>query len=93
MIEETIDRWLDEDTVDIDCARSGGMLTLTMPDRSQVIINTQPPLHELWIAARSGGYHFRWQGGQTWTDTKSHQPFVQVLSECLSAQAGRPLSI
>lgn len=93
MIEKTVDRWLDEDTVDIDCARSGGMLTLTLPDRSQVIVNTQPPLKELWIAARSGGYHFRWQGGQRWADTKSNQTFSEVLSECLSQQAGQVLMI
>lgn len=92
LIEQTIDRWLEEDTVDVDCARSGGMLTLTLPDRSQVIVNTQPPLKELWIAARSGGYHFKWMGGQTWLDTKSARPFMDVLGECLSQQSGRALS-
>jgi len=92
-IEKTTDRWLEEDTVDIDCARSGGMLTLTLPDRSQIIVNTQPPLKELWIAARSGGYHFRWEGGQTWLDTKSGAPFMQVLQDCLKQQTGQVLSL
>ena len=50
-IESTVDRWLDEDVADIDAARTGGMLTLVLPNRSQLIINAQPPLHELWLAA------------------------------------------
>lgn len=94
-VESQVDQWLDEDVVDIDSARSGGMLTLTLPDRSQVIINTQPPLHELWIAARSGGFHFRYAGGAggggAWPDTRTGEDFFAVLARCLTQQAGRSL--
>ena len=70
-IESTVDRWLEEDVVDIDTARTGGMLTMTLPNRSQLIVNAQPPLHELWLAARRGGFHFRLDGEGLWRDTRS----------------------
>jgi CyaY protein len=89
-IEAQVDRWLEDDTVDIDAARTGGLLELTLPDRSKLVINTQPPLHELWLAARRGGYHFKYVGGR-WLDTREGQEFFELLSACASEQAGRPL--
>ena len=90
-IEAQVDRWLEDDVVDIDAARTGGLLELTLPDRSKLVINTQPPLHELWLAARRGGYHFKCVGGR-WLDTREGQEFFALLSACASEQAGRPLS-
>ncbi len=49
-IEATVDRWLQDDVIDIDPQRTGGLLELAFPDRSRIVINTQPPLHELWLA-------------------------------------------
>lgn len=91
-VESKVDEWLDTDLIDIDSARSGGMLTLVLPDRSQLIINMQPPLHELWLAARSGGFHFRFAGEAGWRDTKDGRDFFDVLSQCATGQAGQPLS-
>ncbi len=87
-IEQCADAWLDADVIDIDAARTGGMLTLVLPNKSQLIVNMQPPLHELWLAARQGGFHFRYAGGDQWRDTRSGEPFFEVLSRCLSEQAG-----
>ena len=67
-----------------------GLLELTLPDRSKLIVNTQPPLHEIWLAARRGGFHFRHQAGR-WIDTKSGEEFWSLLSACASEQVGRPL--
>lgn len=92
-IEAAVDRWLEDDVIDIDSARSGGMLTLTLPDRSQLIINAQPPLHELWLAARSGGFHFKYAGEQAWRDTRSGEDFFSVLARCATEQGGRSLSL
>jgi CyaY protein len=61
-IEATVDRWLQDDVIDIDPQRTGGLLELSFPDGSKIVVNTQPPLHELWLAARGGGFHFRWEG-------------------------------
>ena len=89
-LEAQIDAWLEEDVVDIDSHRTGGLLELTMPGGSKIIINTQPPLQEIWLAARSGGYHFRWDGAQ-WVDREG-QEFCARLSRSASEQAGQALS-
>jgi len=89
-IEASTDRWLQDDLVDIDTQRTGGLLELTFPGGSKIILNTQPPLHELWMAARSGGYHYKHVAGQ-WRDTRDGSEFFGALSACASAQAGKPL--
>jgi CyaY protein len=89
-IEAVLDRWLQEDVVDIDSQRTGGLLELSFPAGSKIVVNTQPPLHELWLAARAGGYHFRWVDG-SWRDTRDGVEFFSRLSQEASAQAGRAL--
>ncbi|MFT3857928.1 MAG: iron donor protein CyaY [Aquabacterium sp.] len=88
-IESTVDAWLEGDVIDIDSARNGGMLTLSLPNRSQLIVNAQPPLQELWLAAKRGGFHFRMGPAGQWLDTKSGEEFFAVLSACVSEQ-GKP---
>ena len=90
-IEATIDRWLQEDLIDIDSQRTGGLLELSFPAGSKIVVNTQPPLHELWLAARGGGYHFRHLDG-AWRDTRDGVELFARLSEAASAQAGKPLA-
>ena len=90
-IEAATDRWLQDEVVDIDSQRTGGLLELTFPDRSKIIVNTQPPLHELWLAARGGGFHFRWSAGQ-WRNTRDDTEFFQALSQHASAQAAKALT-
>lgn len=89
-VEATCDRWLQEDVIDIDTQRSGGLLELEFPDRSKIVLNTQPPLQELWMAARRGGFHYRWDGAR-WLDTRDGSELLAALSAEASAQAGRPL--
>lgn len=91
-IEAALDCWLQDDVIDIDSHRTGGLLELQIPGGGKVVVNTQPPLHELWLAARKGGYHFRWVGDR-WLDTREGGEFFAVLSRELSAQSGRALSI
>lgn len=90
-IEATTDRWLQQDVIDIDTQRSGGLLELSFPDGSKIILNTQPPLQEVWMAARGGGFHYRWVAGQ-WLDTRDGSDFLAALSEHASRQAGQALS-
>ena len=90
-VERGCDRINDESDADLDNQRVGGMVTLTFSNRSQIIINLQKPLHEVWMAARAGGFHYRWDGAQ-WMDTKGHGEFFDHLSRCASEQAGQPLS-
>ncbi len=86
-IETHLDRWLQADVVDIDGQRTGGMLEMRFPNRTHMVVNTQPPLHELWLAAKAGGYHFKYQQGR-WLDTRDGSEFFAALSQHASAQSG-----
>ena len=90
-IEQDCDRINDGTDADIDNQRVGGMITIVFGNGSQLVINTQKPLHELWLAARSGGYHFR-HDGTAWVDTKTGDEFFAQLSREATLQAGLPLS-
>ena len=89
-IEACIDAWLQDDVVDIDTQRTGGLLEMSFPNGSKIIVNTQPPLHEIWLAARSGGFHYRFVDG-AWRDTRDGRELFGALSACASEQAGQPL--
>jgi len=86
-VEQACDQLNDNTDLDIDNQRVGGMITLTFADRSQIVINLQPPLHEIWMAARTGGFHYRWQD-DAWRDTKTGQEFFSDLTHHASMQAG-----
>ncbi len=90
-VEQACDRLNDATEADIDNQRVGAMVTLSFPNASQIVVNMQKPLHEIWLAARSGGYHFRFDGGK-WQDTKGQGEFFLNLDRCASEQAGVPLS-
>ncbi|MBC7600736.1 MAG: iron donor protein CyaY [Polaromonas sp.] len=89
-IEIACDRINDETDADVDNQRTGGMITLTFANRSQIIINLQKPLHEIWLAARAGGFHYQLSQGQ-WTDTKDGSELFWGLSRYASEQAGQAL--
>lgn len=89
-VEASCDRINEETTADIDNQRVGGMVTLVFANKSQIVINLQKPLHEIWLAARCGGFHFRFEDGQ-WLDTKGQGEFFSGLSRYASDQAGCPL--
>jgi CyaY protein len=73
--------------IDIEIERSGNVLTLEMPDGSKVIVNSQAPMRQLWVAARSGGFHYALREG-LWVDTRDGSELFAVLSRIVSAQGG-----
>lgn len=87
-VEQTCDTLNETTDVDIDNQRSGGMVTLVFSNRSQIVINLQKPLHEVWMAAKSGGYHFRFDEASGWMDTKGAGEFFQCLTREASLQSG-----
>ena len=89
-VEEACDRITETTDTDLDCQRTGGMLTLVFANRSQIIVNLQKPLHEVWLAARSGGYHYKFNS-EKWMDTKGQGEFFLQLSKDASAQSGQAL--
>lgn len=90
-IELACDRINDTSDADIDNQRVGGMITLTFANGSQIIVNLQKPLQEVWMAARAGGFHYRFDGAQ-WLDTKGQGEFFAHLSRYASEQSGEALS-
>jgi CyaY protein len=87
-----IERSLDDADADIEFERSGNVLTLEFENGTKIIVNLQPPMKEIWIAAKSGGYHFRHVDG-AWRDTRNGTEFYAALSEYATQQAGEPVQI
>jgi CyaY protein len=78
---------LDHIDADIEAERSGNVLTLEFANRSKIIINLQPPMREIWIAAKAGGFHYKHVQGE-WRDTRNGTEFFAALSDYASEQAG-----
>jgi len=83
--------------LDLDVERQGGnVINIRFKDKSVIVVNTQPPLHEIWVAAKSGGYHYRWAGTMAkplWLDTKTGKELLSDLTGFVSAQAGQAIKI
>ena len=90
-IELGCDRINDASDADIDNQRSGSMITLTFANRSQIIINLQKPLQEIWMAARAGGFHYKFNSGR-WLNTKDGSDFFAALTQYASDQAGQDVT-
>jgi CyaY protein len=92
-IEHTLERVGDAADVDVECSRSGNVLEIEFVDHgSKIIVNTQAPMQEIWVAARAGGFHYRLNEGR-WLDTRSGIELYAALSDLASAQAGVPLKL
>ncbi len=85
-VEASCDRINDASDADLDNQRVGGMITITFANRSQIIINLQKPLQEVWLATKAGGFHYKFDS--FWRNTRGGSEFFSDLSEHASAQAG-----
>lgn len=86
---EAIERALEGAGVEADFElKGGGILEIEFDDDSKMIVNRHGAAREIWVAARSGGFHFRWDG-TAWRDTRSGEELLAALSELLSRQLGR----
>lgn len=95
LVDETlarIEQAIEDSGADIDYETSAGILTLTFPDASKIVINRQAANQELWVAARAGGFHYRWVDG-AWRNTRDGSELMPALSQWVSQQAGEPVSI
>jgi CyaY protein len=77
------------DTLEVDL--ESGILTITCPDDTRVIVNRQTPNREIWVAARSGGFHFSWRDGE-WRDTRSGEELFASLARVIALQAGENIA-
>lgn len=89
----SIERALEAAAPDIDAEFKGeGVLELSLPNDSKVIVNRHGAAREIWVAAKSGGFHFRPAGGR-WLDTRDGQELFAALSRLLSEQGGSPVRL
>ena len=92
-IEIGLERAADAVDADIECSRSGNVLEIEFIDSaSKIIVNTQAPMQEIWVAARSGGFHFRAENGR-WVGTRDGRELMDALEALLSQQAGEPVRL
>lgn len=92
-IETAFERAGDENDVDIECSRSGNVLEIEFVDNgSKIIVNTQAPMREIWVAARAGGFHYRQLDGR-WLDTRDGSELFASLSRLAGLQAGAVINL
>ncbi len=84
---------LETSNADLDCSMtSSGVLEIEFDDGGKIIVNRHAAAKEMWVAARSGGFHFRWDG-QSWRDTRSPRELLAILSDLVSAQTGTKVDL
>ena len=87
-IATALDRLNDEDVLDVECSRSGNVLEIEFIDNgTKIIVNSQAPMREMWVAARSGGFHYK-RVGDEWVNTRDGSELFAALSTMASEQAG-----
>lgn len=82
-----IERAVDETDVDIEVSRAGNVLTLELGNGSKVVINSQAPMQQMWVAGKSGAFHYA-RSGDRWIDTRDGNELFAALSRLISAQGG-----
>jgi CyaY protein len=90
---QEIDRRIEASGIDADCEFKGtGVLEIEFGDGSRIIVNGQAAAREIWVAAKSGGYHFRGDGGR-WINTRDGTELFAALSAHVSQQAGETVNL
>lgn len=80
---QNIEEAIDDSEADVDYEVTGNVMTLEFEDRSQIIINRQEPMHEIWLASKSGGFHFKLVEGQWICSKTGIELFSMVKEECV----------
>ncbi|PTT30896.1 iron donor protein CyaY [Pseudomonas sp. HMWF021] len=88
--QQALEELLEDHADDIEI--TAGMMTIKFDNGSQLIISRQEPLRQLWLAARSGGFHFDYdEESCKWSCEKSEELLGEVLARCVQEQAGLEL--
>lgn len=91
-VQESIEDVFDDSDLDVDLESSAGVLSIRFENGSQVILSRQEPLRQLWVAARSGGFHFDYdEAGGRWLCDASGEPLGELLGRVTLEQAGEEL--
>lgn len=92
---EAIQDAIDHSGADIDYDEIGGVLTLEFEDDSKIIFSKQGAMSQLWMAAKSGGFHFDYdENNQQWLcDSGNNEELYKMLSRLATQQAGKEISL
>ena len=86
-----VERAIDKAGLDADIQTKGaGVLEVEFADGTKMIINRHTAAREIWVAAKSGGFHFR-HAGNAWRDTRDGMELYAALSRLVSAQSATPV--
>ena len=91
-IGRALDAALATSDVDLDWNVNDGILTIEADDGGKLIVNRHVPNREIWVAARSGGFHYRLRDGE-WRDTRSDEELFAALARIVAAQSGEKIAI
>ncbi|PKH07639.1 iron donor protein CyaY [Moritella sp. Urea-trap-13] len=82
---------IDDSDVELDYENSNSILTLYCRDGSQIILNKQAPLHQLWVATKANGHHFEFNN-DVWIDNRTQQSLSVVLTDAVKNQGGEDVN-
>ncbi|RJG02349.1 iron donor protein CyaY [Noviherbaspirillum sedimenti] len=87
-IERALEAAADAAGLDVECSRAGNVLEIELIDTgAKIIVNSQAPMQEIWVAARSGGFHYKRFAGR-WQDTRGDEELFAALGRLVGDQAG-----
>ena len=72
--------------------KGAGVLEIEFPDGTKMVVNRHSAAREIWVAAKSGGFHFRYDGSQ-WRDTRDGTELFAALSRLASGHSPAPVSL
>ena len=78
MLFNTVMAHIEDNYPDLDAQSQSAIVEIENQDGQKIIINQQAPMQEVWLASRSGGYHFKWNGA-TWVNTRDGADFWEFL--------------
>lgn len=90
-IESALEQVAESADLDIESSRAGNVLEIELIDEgAKIIVNSQAPMQEMWVAAKAGGFHYRYENGR-WVNTRDGSELFAALSRIISAHSGQPV--
>ncbi|MFD2640788.1 iron donor protein CyaY [Pseudomonas japonica] len=90
--QQALEDLFDESDLDLDMENSAGVLTVKFDDGAQLIFSRQEPLRQLWLADRSGGFHFDYdEENGKWICEKTEELLGEMLERIVWERAGEKL--
>jgi len=92
-LEAALEKATDAAGIDLDIeSKPGGILELEFADGSKIIITRHVAAREIWVAARSGGFHYR-PDGERWLNTRDGEDLYAALARLIGLQSGTKVSL